>query len=47
MEDFELQIIFEDNILYIGTECSSGCNYKCDSMEAVKQAIIDYIDSYL
>ena len=45
--EFELQIVFENNTLYIGTESSSGCKYHCENMEEVKKAILEYIDSYL
>lgn len=47
IENFDLQIAYRNKELFIGTECSSGCKYHCETVEDIKNAIIDYIDSYL
>lgn len=47
MSNFELNIVFENNILYVGTECGSGATYKCKSLDQVKEKINEYIDTYI
>ena len=48
-EDFDLQISFdkEEQLVYIGTETSSGAKYDCKNIEDLKKAINEYIDDYV
>lgn len=48
-DDLDLEISFskEEQLVYIGTETSSGAKYNCETIEDLKKAINEYVDDYV
>ena len=42
-----IHIDFEDGIMYIGTDNSSGCEYTCKTKEDLIKGFTNYVNNYM